>query len=315
MSLMGTAHADAAYAVFGASGDSGLTHTVQQYQSDFRACQLNGAAVFSLRTFKLNKADVHTVVDPSSLRTTIVKASCLSQCAAVTPQQYSATRYGQVLSGSISAPFPLHNDGLTVGSASKSFVAVTIDMCPSSKGISQNVYDKLVQIATQQKKAVPVGIAMTRKWMQSWPQQFAWLKQLALDGVLDIVWINHSATHVYKPSAPDNQNFMLTPGTNVTDEVLGTEIALIKAGVTPSVFFRFPGLVSSQGLIQKLGDWGVIPLGSQAWLAKGEKAKANSIILIHGNKNEPAGETLFLDYVQKKSADIAWGSLFNILGL
>jgi len=73
--------------------------------------------------------------------------------------------------------------------------------------------------------------------------------------------------------------------------------------------------VSSETLIRQLGDWGLIPLGSKAWLAKGEKAGANSIILIHGNKNEPAGEKLFLDYVQTKSADIAWGSLLNLLGV
>ncbi len=127
--------------------------------------------------------------------------------------------------------------------------------------------------------------------------------------------INHSATHPYRKNQPLEQNFLLSPGTNFTDEVLGTEISLIRAGVTPSIFFRFPGLVSSREQIMTLANWGLVALGSNAWLAKGEKAKAGSVILIHGNQNEPAGETLLLNYVESKTADIVWASITELLVL
>ncbi len=47
---------------------------------------------------------------------------------------------------------------------------------------------------------------------------------------------------------------------------------LVSHNIAPSPFFRFPGLVSDQTLIEKLKDFGFIPLGSDAWLAKGEKS-------------------------------------------
>ncbi len=33
----------------------------------------------------------------------------------------------------------------------------------------------------------------------------------------------------------------------------------------------------------------LIPLGADAWIAKNEAVKEGSIVLIHGNKNEPEG--------------------------
>ncbi|ASV33309.1 hypothetical protein GWK90_09385 [Candidatus Hamiltonella defensa] len=68
-----------------------------------------------------------------------------------------------------------------------------------------------------------------------------------------------------------------------------TEKLLLEKNELPSVFFRFPGLVSDEKTVKKVNQFGLIPVGSDAWLAKGEKAKPGSIILIHGNGNEPKG--------------------------
>jgi hypothetical protein len=73
--------------------------------------------------------------------------------------------------------------------------------------------------------------------------------------------------------------------------------------------------VSSREQILTLGNWGLIALGSNAWLAKGARARAGSVILIHGNQNEPTGEDLFLNYVESKTADIAWASITELLVL
>lgn len=37
----------------------------------------------------------------------------------------------------------------------------------------------------------------------------------------------------------------------------------------------------------KLKSFGLIPLGSNCWLAKGEKVTNGAFILVHGNSNEP----------------------------
>lgn len=115
---------------------------------------------------------------------------------------------------------------------------------------------------------------------------------------LQITWINHSFTHVYYADLPIKQNFLLAPYTNIAHEILDTEKLLLEHNQLPSVFFRFPGLISNEKLILELRHYGLIPIGSDAWLAKNQKPKAGSIILVHGNGNEPEGISkvmIFLD--------------------
>ena len=71
--------------------------------------------------------------------------------------------------------------------------------------------------------------------------------------------------------------------------MLATEQLLIENGLTPSPFFRFPGLVADAGLLTRLRQLWLIPIGSDAWLAKGEVPVNGSFILVHGNGNEPQG--------------------------
>ncbi|MDO7744704.1 MAG: polysaccharide deacetylase, partial [Pedobacter sp.] len=72
----------------------------------------------------------------------------------------------------------------------------------------------------------------------------------------------------------------------------------------PSVFFRFPGLVSDQQVADKVLAYGIIPVGSDAWLAKGQQPSAGSIVLIHGNGNEPVGVADFIKLLKSKSPAI-----------
>jgi hypothetical protein len=105
--------------------------------------------------------------------------------------------------------------------------------------------------------------------------------------------------------APLKENFLLEPGTDISYEVLETEKAMLKNGLQPSVFFRFPGLVSDQQLVYKITDFGLIPVGTDAWLAKGQQPQAGSIVLIHGNGNEPTGVNDFIKLLQSKTRAIA----------
>ena len=103
-----------------------------------------------------------------------------------------------------------------------------------------------------------------------------------------ITWVNHSFTHPYDPAAPLEKNFLLSPRPFSQRGAFPGDL-LLEAGLTPSPFFRFPGLVSNRRLIEKLRDLRLIPIGSDAWLAKGESPRAGSIILVHANGNEPEG--------------------------
>jgi hypothetical protein len=62
---------------------------------------------------------------------------------------------------------------------------------------------------------------------------------------------------------------------------------LIANGETPSLFFRFPGLVSSDPLMRTVRRFHLVTLGADAWLAISQKPGPGSIVLVHPNGNEP----------------------------
>jgi hypothetical protein len=79
---------------------------------------------------------------------------------------------------------------------------------------------------------------------------------------------------------------------------------MLQNGLRPSTFFRFPGLVSDQQVVDSVLNYGIIPIGSDAWLAKGQKAYSGSIVLIHGNGNEPMGVKDFIRLLQNEKASV-----------
>jgi hypothetical protein len=287
-------------------------NAVKNFKLASSSCLLEGKDVFILRELNFRGYDAKLVVNPQSLESHLVRNSCLERCSSLSNREISRTNYGTLLNTSDDGSYPLQNDGVTAGSSDR-YVALTIDMCPSSKGISQNVYDELVRLSKQKGRAIPIGVAMTAAWQNRHRERFKWLKAKAREGRFKIQWINHSSHHRYKRDVPYEYNFMRKSGTDVVDEVLGNEISMLKGGVTPSVFFRFPGLVSSKALIRQISDWGLVALGTRAWFGKGEKAVDGSIILIHGNRNEPSGEVKFMDYVQTMDRHRhEFGSLYDV---
>ena len=101
---------------------------------------------------------------------------------------------------------------------------------------------------------------------------------------------------------PNDANFLLSKGVDPQEEILDTERLLIANGETPSLFFRFPGLVSSDPLMQAVSRFHLVTLGADAWLALGQKPGHGSIVLVHPNGNEPKGLALF-------STDLAHGEI------
>jgi hypothetical protein len=77
----------------------------------------------------------------------------------------------------------------------------------------------------------------------------------------------------------------------------------MQKGITPSVFFRFPGLVSDHEIFEQILNLGLIPIGSDSWLAKGQWPDTGSVVLIHANGNEPVGVHNFIYLLKIKHAE------------
>ena len=100
-------------------------------------------------------------------------------------------------------------------------------------------------------------------------------------------------------SLRDAANYLLTAHVDPVREILDTERLLIANGETPSLFFRFPGLVSSDPLMETVRRFHLVTLGADAWLAIGQKPGPGSIVLVHPNGNEPEGLRRFAAAIAK----------------
>lgn len=62
--------------------------------------------------------------------------------------------------------------------------------------------------------------------------------------------------------------------------------------------------MSDKTIVEKIEAYGLIPVGSDAWLAKGQQPNAGSIVLIHGNGNEEIGVKDFIQLLKTRQADV-----------
>ena len=208
-------------------------------------------------------------------------------------QNFLHSRYSQLLEDSTAPPYPLQNDGITHGTFG---LYLTVDLCPSlHKGYEERLFKALIK---QPNRPIPVTLFITKVWIWKHFNAFLQLKRWQKEGVIDITWGNHTAYHRYNKKSPLQHNFVLSPKENLIKDILDLESTLLNYGVVPSIFFRFPGLVSDKKSVDIVKRLGLIIIGSNSWLAKEQIPKEGSIILIHGNSNEPKGVDIFLKLLQ-----------------
>ena len=263
---------------------------------DYQPVQLDcrevatGRAVHGWRTMLLDGAPRVLVVDADDFATRLLDPAELDCEEAAAEREVEASRYGRALFAATEAPFPTRNDGVTRATERVKGLFLSIDLCPAPAGkFADHLFAALTAEARASGRPVPVALAVTADWMARHGREFDRLVGMQRDGVLAITWVNHSATHPYQRGLADAENFLLTPGTDAEHEVLATEVALLERGQVPSPFFRFPGLVSDRGWVERLATYSLVPLGSDGWLANGQEPREGSVILVHGNGNEPAG--------------------------
>jgi hypothetical protein len=261
-----------------------------------------------LRSFENEGKSYYLLVNPQTLETKIDEPNFYQ----VTPMTmdkardyFKNTPYQKALRKAEKQSLSTQDAGIESGVPKETGISLTADLCPSHRALDKRIFTDIFNEFQKVERPVPVALSVTGIWMRQHPQDLEWLKQMQAKREIYITWINHSFNHRVSPKAPLKENFLLEPGTDMNYEVLETEKAMLKNGLLPSVFFRFPGLVSDQQLIFKITGFGLIPVGTDAWLAKGQQPQAGSIVLIHGNGNEPTGVNDFIKLLQSKTRSIA----------
>jgi hypothetical protein len=270
--------------------EGAVAGTITGYTTIFQTCHdKTGTLQIAIRRFQRNGITQFLIVNPVILVTGVVSAKDLDFSEDIPPSTLQATPYLRALERFTAPPYRLQNHGAHRANQEVDGLFLTVDMCPSGRPFEREFFATVARLPQGKQGPVPVAVAMTGRWLQHHPKELAWLKEQVTTGRLAITWVNHSLTHPYNPSAPLERTFLLTPGTDLEREVLATEELLLENGLVPGPYFRFPGLVADGRLMDKLRALGLIPLGADAWLAKGEEPRAGSFILVHGNGNEPSG--------------------------
>ena len=265
------------------------------------------APLVVLRSFTLNGRPRWLAVDPETLTT----QSTSGDGSRFEPRSWSEIRdaigrtpYGRAIDDGRTNEGAITDAGVTHLHPGQPGVDLTVDLCPSGRPLDRRLFLALLEELSRVERPVPVAVAITGVWMRQHPADLAWLAALNEEKSLAITWVNHSFNHRVRSDRALSSNFLLDPGTDIDEEVLGTERALLERGLLPSVFFRFPGLVSSRALVEHVLSLGLIPVGSDAWLAKSEWPRIGSIVLVHANGNEPLGVRRFIDLLRRERASI-----------
>ncbi len=289
---------------------SGQSITDYRQVTGFGICRQNHREVVVIRKFLKGIQTYFFVVDPYSLNSSILRSDSVKYISAAWEKVYSrynSTPYIRALQQAKKYSDTLQDAGFRRFLPEQRGVDLTVDLCPSSRPLDRIVFTDMINELGRVEKPVPVAVSVTGRWINSHPGDLAWLKQLVRNGELSIVWINHTYNHFTSKNIPLNRNFLLEPGTDLNQEILRTEIDMLQNSVLPSVFFRFPGLVSDKDIYDKILNFGLIPVGSDAWLAKGQSPGPGSIVLIHANGNEPLGVHDFINLLKNEQAQVLSG--------
>jgi hypothetical protein len=269
---------------------------VEHYRPVVQRCTAGSRQLVAIRAYSQAGVDYRLTVDPLTLQAQLENLAAL-QCDA-TPATVEAllarTPYLRALNAERLHENLVQDGGITHSLRPANGYFLTADLCPSSKpGFNEQLFETLERAREiHNTQPIPVALSVSGGWLQKHPPAFAWLRDEVVAGRLHITWVNHTATHPYRKQLDVNHNFMREEGIDPLAEVLELEKMLVEQGMPPSVFFRFPGLVSSPELVEMLERLHLVAIGSDAWLAKGERPTPGGVILIHANLNEPIGVEL-----------------------
>lgn len=278
-------------------------NSITRYQVDLNRCQRenDGKTLIGLRRWLQDGDEKILAVEPRTLQTEIIEARDVNcqKLNSETMLGLQGTRYFRFIEDQQKAKLEIVNAGWHRPSAQRQGNFLTVDLCPSRKPIEKGFFEKIFEegaATSVQTDNTPtfLNVAISGKWIEHHQQELAWLVRSAKLSQINVLWLNHSYTHPYEKGIDLKNNFLLTPGIDFDFEVLKNEQVMIENNLVPSIFFRYPGLVANQGLINRLTDFGLIAVGADAWLAKGQKPKLGGIILVHGNGNESIGIKMFL---------------------
>ena len=212
-----------------------------------------GILLAAIRRYNHGDDRLFLVLDPQRFELNRMTAAKVLSSRPAGDQAWRETSFFRALARQTSPPYPLQNDGLREAEHPVKGFFLTADLCPAQTPLDRGFFKATASLP--QKPPLPVALMVSGLWIQRHQDDLVWLKDQIAARRLAVTWVNHSFTHPYDPVAPLEKNFLLMPKTDFTGEVLLMEHLLLEQGLTPSPFFRFPGLVSDRRRARFLVDF------------------------------------------------------------
>jgi len=179
---------------------------------------------------------------------------------------------------------------------------VTVDFCWSMRRFENPLFESLRHRKPGSQETVRPVFFISGRWLAQHPEEMHNLIVLGQEPGMAVTWGLHSWIH------PKDGGFMndLSPE-EVRKDTLRLEEALLRWGIVPTVFYRFPGLVHDEERLRTILEMGLFSIDCESWLAMrvnneegpfAQPVQDGSIILVHGNGNEPKGIAAFRNWLQ-----------------
>ena len=190
-------------------------------------------------------------------------------------------------------------------------VGVTVDLCWSLRPFEEKFFfTTMPNVARNQDRSVSPVLFVSGRWLEQHPTEMHRLIELGRRPRIDLVWGLHSWVH------PKSDGFMndLAPD-EVRADTLRLEKRMLEYGIIPTVYYRFPGLIHDEVRLKEILKLDLYPIDCDSWIAwtggRGpfhQSVQGGSIILVHGNGNEPKGIVRMHDWLEKH-ADWTWSPI------
>jgi len=269
-----------------------------------------GSRIIAIRKVQLNSAPWYLIVDTGpTLGTYLVEAGELdraTQARLESPSCFESAK-DQLLERAY------FDEALRHGPREElhSTVALTVDLCWSLRPYEEQFFDALPKMTLERGGRIWPVLFVSGRWIEQHPLEMESLIILSRQPGVTLLWGNHSYAH------PKSGEFMkdFSPE-EVREDTLRVENLLLEYGIVPSVYYRFPGLVHDRARLEAVLGLDLLPVDCDAWLACSHSGRApfclppthGSIILIHGNGNEPRGIEKFFEW-QAENAPWRFGPL------
>lgn len=268
-----------------------------------------GTSVLCVRSLRFDGAPARVLIDASTGRTYLVDGAVLDGAsrAAIDADAAESWRFARALGERSHAPLTdLARPG---GADGERAISITIDLCPTHREWTQSLWDDLVELAAKTGRPVPVGIAITEKWVNQHPLRFRQLLEWQSKDLLAITWVNHSAHHPLSRDGNGELRFLTDPAVDLTTEVAGVETMLLEQGQLFSSLFRFPGLVHDENRRSQLSAMGLLTLDANRWWTGDDWLADGSLVLLHGNGNNVGPVRQFQRALMQQNRDVLQGRL------